>query len=394
MPSTQASVAIEKPPKREDLSESVLHTLRYLFGSIMVGLLLTIAAGTYGAGPSVVALGWGISVAIWGIGFLAVGALVGFLFAIPRAVHDKRTDEGRAVAGATTSAMGNPTPALAPSASSYFVNNNISEISDWLTKIIVGLGLVQLHKIPALLGGLATFMASSSGDAPRAAALSVSVFVYFTPIGFLTGYLVMRLVLQSDFMKSDLNLTMSSPTASLLEARLTTAEHRLARTEAAHTSAAPQSSQPESNQGRIDSLMVEARSIAKRYMDISVPDISQRVSMKNRVAVELGTFILTNRIPVERIANETDEGMLLGVAEAALLNPTDCDPALVLLAAQRVKVRLHVKYRMLLALGILVRANRLTSEQRTAVRLLCHEYAKRSDDSLMTLINETLRELS
>ena len=62
---------------------------------------------------------------------LAVGAVVGFLFGIPRAVLEPQ----------------NQSSAMSRFETAYQVNTNLEQISDWLTKIIVGVTLVQIGKI-------------------------------------------------------------------------------------------------------------------------------------------------------------------------------------------------------------------------------------------------------
>jgi hypothetical protein len=69
----------------------------------------------------------------------AVGAAAGFLFGLPRSrVVDMTTTGGQ------TGAASNPPPST-----SYLTNSNLIKVSDWLTTIIIGLGLVNLRKVPA-----------------------------------------------------------------------------------------------------------------------------------------------------------------------------------------------------------------------------------------------------
>jgi tetratricopeptide (TPR) repeat protein len=92
-------------------------------------------------------------------------------------------------------------------------NSNLVEISDWLTKIIVGLGLVELNKIPSALGGLSYYAGIGMRPAQcppggpcadfvssgQAAALTIMIF-YFA-LGFLCGYIWTRLYFQRDLSK-------------------------------------------------------------------------------------------------------------------------------------------------------------------------------------------------
>ena len=89
---------------------------------------------------------------------------------------------------------------LTPSAdhnSAYGVNTNLTDISDWLTKIIVGVGLVQLGKIRGQLKDAANFVArglvgSSSKDVSTFAPMALGIILYFVTLGFLSSYLLTR----------------------------------------------------------------------------------------------------------------------------------------------------------------------------------------------------------
>lgn len=110
--------------------------------------------------------------AMWMMMCLAVGALLGFLFAVPRA-NEKASD-----------------------GASLLPNRNIEAVSDWLTKILVGLGLVNFRDIGAFLAERSAVLAPALGvDANYALAL----IVYFLVAGFLEGYLLTRLFLQWHF---------------------------------------------------------------------------------------------------------------------------------------------------------------------------------------------------
>ena len=79
----------------------------------------------------------------------------------------------------------------------YGVNTNLSDISDWLTKIIVGVGLVQLGKIRGQLKDAANFVAgglvgNSSKAASTFAPIALGIILYFSVLGFLSSYLLTR----------------------------------------------------------------------------------------------------------------------------------------------------------------------------------------------------------
>jgi hypothetical protein len=75
-------------------------------------------------------------------------------------------------------------------ANAFEVNTNLEQISDWLTKILVGVGLVELGQIAAKGAELVAFVAPSL-DGNKSAALGLLIF--FSVAGFLLGYLATRL---------------------------------------------------------------------------------------------------------------------------------------------------------------------------------------------------------
>jgi hypothetical protein len=118
------------------------------------------------SGWSVLAVGFAAASAA-----LIVGALVGFLFGLPRVLE--KTNPGGFLA----------------------TNTNLDEISDWLTKILVGLGLVQLGKLMREINHVAGSLVPGLGEAPGARAFALALLVYCAIDGFLVGYLWTRIVI-------------------------------------------------------------------------------------------------------------------------------------------------------------------------------------------------------
>jgi hypothetical protein len=121
--------------------------------------------------------------ALWCLAVAGTGSAVGFLFGIPK-VRRGETDNGESGYGQR-------------------VNTNLEDISDWLTKIIVGVTLVQfrdaVHAFDALAGRMATDL-----DLKGGATTSGALIVYFAVIGFFYGYLMTRLFLAAAFRRADL----------------------------------------------------------------------------------------------------------------------------------------------------------------------------------------------
>ncbi|HXK27519.1 MAG TPA: hypothetical protein VJ646_04615 [Candidatus Binatia bacterium] len=117
---------------------------------------------------------------------LAVGSIIGFLFGIPR-VAQAQVPTQSASSGAQATQV------------DFLVNTNLEQISDWLTKIIVGLGLVQLAEIPTHFMSVASFLAQAFGPPAVPSSLVAAALSYFGACGFLIGYLWTRLFLTLEF---------------------------------------------------------------------------------------------------------------------------------------------------------------------------------------------------
>lgn len=98
----------------------------------------------------------------------AIGGFVGFLFGVPRTLQSDR-------------------PANA--GTSYVANTNLEQISDWLTKILVGVGLVQIGRAPDALVDLATALGPVFGDVSTSPAFGLSIVMYFAVAGLGIAYL-------------------------------------------------------------------------------------------------------------------------------------------------------------------------------------------------------------
>lgn len=99
-----------------------------------------------------------------------VGAFIGFIFGIPRTPASKDSENIAA-------------------------NTNLEEISDWITKIIVGVSLVQLNQISGGIVAMGNTLAHGMGDHPSAFVFSVSTMIFYFVGGFFLGYLWSRIYL-------------------------------------------------------------------------------------------------------------------------------------------------------------------------------------------------------
>lgn len=127
---------------------------------------------------------------------MCFGGLFGFLFGVPRTPGQQ---SGASPAKNQTGAEANKDDAAAKVAAAQNKtrpNTNLEEISDWLTKILVGAGLTQLNKIPGKLGQLSAFIAKGMGsDTGPNEAFAAATIVFFSICGFLAVFLWTRMYL-------------------------------------------------------------------------------------------------------------------------------------------------------------------------------------------------------
>jgi hypothetical protein len=123
--------------------------------------------------------------------FFAVGITIGFMFGLPKTPHPE-------------------------------VNTNLEQISDWLTKILVGVGLTQLTNIPPALALLAQFVAGGEGSSGPDRSLAFFIIFYFFFGGFVCGYLETRVYLTGAFFRAQ----NSRPEDELVESELVVPDPR------------------------------------------------------------------------------------------------------------------------------------------------------------------------
>lgn len=157
----------------------LLYALQFA-GKITFFAVLAVAASTAGAA-------------------LFIGGFLGFLFGIPRTLQGKQTD--RANSDKTPE---NDERLTAPS--SYNANTNLEEISDRLTKILVGVGLTEIDTIADSLDNLAHSLEPGLGGTEGSYSFGLALLLYFFICGFLSGFLLTRLALPAQFASADLEV--------------------------------------------------------------------------------------------------------------------------------------------------------------------------------------------
>jgi hypothetical protein len=95
------------------------------------------------------------------------GSLIGFLFGVPRFQNESEQRIANSV---------------------YIPNTNLEQISDWLTKIIIGATLVEIKQISSAIGDLSIFIGSKI-EFPGSDIMAGGVLVFYFVTGFTWGYL-------------------------------------------------------------------------------------------------------------------------------------------------------------------------------------------------------------
>jgi len=181
---------------------------KYRYGALTTSLVMLVAlgAGVYLIRAATVYADEAMKTAAasaatgWGLAYFVAGFLMGFLFGIPRVSQGKGNDDGAAPEGVKAN--------VGEHSYEQRVNTNLVEISDWLTKIIVGLGLIELRAVPERVHRAAVWMAQSISNKPATEIESVSSFcgafiIFFSVVGFLAGYLLTRLYFSGVFSQAD-----------------------------------------------------------------------------------------------------------------------------------------------------------------------------------------------
>jgi len=89
----------------------------------------------------------------------------------------------------------------------YSLNNGLSEISDWLTKIILGLALINLKEIPGYIISFAEYIRiASKYEGQLLNIYTIGIVFYFGFLGLFIGYNYMRLVRVNKYKYTDENL--------------------------------------------------------------------------------------------------------------------------------------------------------------------------------------------
>lgn len=217
-----ASTSITIPPIEDETSRRRAAMYAF-FIAIVVGLLFiiifAIGSGDITKFVSISSVG----VMIAGASLL-VGALLGFLFGIPRTLQQDGLTQPTQQPSPVVDVAGKMVNEWTQKPG-YAVNTNLEQISDWLTKILVGVGLTQITVMPEKMWMFAGRLSVGLGDASGNVVLALTIMIFFSVCGFMGGYLWTRLYLAGAFRRADTeDVAQLKKQASTIEGKLD--EHR------------------------------------------------------------------------------------------------------------------------------------------------------------------------
>jgi len=165
------------------------------------------------------ATGWLAAVGVCALILISAGTVgggFGFLFALPRLLSKDAaqvTGSGSAVAAAATSER-----------KRYLGSNtNLSQVSDWLTTMIVGVGLTQLGSINGALYAFRVFIGETArvfpdrhgGNAGVLPAVGPMILLFGLVFGFVFAYLYTRIIISSLLNEVEQDLDTLAGTAAI-----------------------------------------------------------------------------------------------------------------------------------------------------------------------------------
>ena len=322
---------------------------------------------------------------LWVMACLAVGAGIGFLFGLTRVGQTQRKENQD---GKDSDETYKPQ-----------INTNLIEISDWLTKIIVGLGLINLKEIPTKLRHVAEVLGGCLGGS-CGIALALAIIVGFSILGFLFGYLNTRTLIARMLDAADRHLLRK---VKKLEERLELAksdavrqaEGVVAETQAQASETSRTNVPPLVEGVEVPNIQVVLDKMAEDYQKIESPDYRVRVQLKDKAASDMLRHILKNKISKQVItewaSTNPSDGRIVALAAYVLAYPEPGDLAR-LLSVAKSAVWLHVKYRVTLALRQLCQRDLgQPNEWKQALEVIALYRAhaeRRKDFSLLTLTEE------
>jgi hypothetical protein len=182
------------PPPTGEVNNSIKQSekaINVIVYCIILGIIISLIYSSQAAGIAQFMAVEGTALAVSGAA-LFVGGLLGFLFGIPKKLQQDSSS-------ASNQQKDNDTDKN----TAFQQNTNLEQISDWLTKILVGIGLTELGSIPSALQKYSDFAATGLGGFTSSKVFAIALLLYFLICGFLITYLWTRLYLAEAFQQAE-----------------------------------------------------------------------------------------------------------------------------------------------------------------------------------------------
>lgn len=319
---------------------------------------------------------------IWALCCLTAGMAIGFLFGIPKIVQGSQT---------TTGDKDELDYKLN-------VNTNLTEISDWLTKIIVGLGLVKLTKLPPYLTAMAASFSEGIHEKEKDVAMAVGygTVIFFSVLGFLFGYLFTRLFLSKALSIADQDsIQQLKGVFDIQIANLESKQGFLAHSISRESHDIVPGTEIQAEKIPTGQALATLKQMADAYMAINIADVGERTRAKDAKANEMGGYALKNGIDSTTLFQYIQqqpllhEGLVLALATLINIDPHQNDFAKLLQVGDKL-TRLHVRYRVLLAIITLQKRGFIDDGARQQAISLVKGFRVNADGRLLEMIGSTL----
>lgn len=182
--------------------------LKAIIAFMIFGLIAIIVVGIWANSTDGKRVFWsviGLSGAI-SLASILSGGFLGFLFGIPRSLQRGASE----VAPITNTENNvNRNGQIVVKERPYSNNTNLEQISDWLTKIIVGVSLTQLHEIRKGFGDLTSTVSKGFEKyipVDFSTPFAASLMIFYAICGFLLVYLWAKIYLLQQLTKLDRGL--------------------------------------------------------------------------------------------------------------------------------------------------------------------------------------------
>ncbi len=127
--------------------------------------------------------------------------------------------------------------------------------------------------------------------------------------------------------------------------------------------------------------------LAQAYLKTEISDHAERVRFKNETARHMGDIVLAKDVSRDQLVRSDNEALYVAFAAAVIAQPEQADLGR-LLGIARKAARLHVRYRLVVALIVLINKGLATVKDSASIQDALDRLRFNADPPLLTLIND------